>query len=229
MARSRYTSIQEIINLTPQDLRALTTAELRNMAVQLNSAANKRIKRIETSKQYSPAIESMFGSRGKKKQKPGTAQPERRLTLPAKASRRQAVSAIRKARDFLSMKTSTVKGAKQYQRAISQKITGSETSLEDLPLNKQKAFWKKYRRLETDNPGALQKVGSDVVQSLLFNAYTDKDRNMTRNIQKAYKEIDEYLKAFYEFAIKESDKAAGDDYRDVAGYEEDEEDEGIRI
>lgn len=212
MARSRYTSIDEIMQLTLPELRQLTKTELAHMATQLNSAANKRIRRIEQAKQYSPAVASL---RAKDKQ----------LKTSRTASKSQQIAAIRKATEFLQQKTSTVSGAKKYEQKISVAMTGKPGTLAKMSDAKKKRFWKHYRKLEAANPGAVAQLGSSRIMSHLYREMTKKQPSV-----KAFEQAQAWIDKEYEKMIRESDAAINDTWTDIdEDYDEGDEDDDIEI
>lgn len=101
-------SIKDIIDMSIDDFSHLTKTELRQAVSRLADAANKRLKRMEKTELVSPArIEAMdsggkFSTRGKS---------EIELKIE-----------FRRVANFLSDKTSTSKGAKEYMEETRQAI-----------------------------------------------------------------------------------------------------------
>lgn len=103
-------SIKEIMDIDIDTFNALGERELRAITSRLVSASNKRIRRLEQHNIISPAIQSL-GSKGVFTTK-----------LSPDVSAKQRVNKLRsefaRARNFLGLKTSTIKGYRSYQKQV---------------------------------------------------------------------------------------------------------------
>lgn len=99
-------NIKEIMELTSADLDAMSLQDLKKISNVLNSAANKRVKRLQSSgmSDYSPALASV-----KEKGK---------FSTVGKDSKYRVRNEITRAKQFLSAKTSSLKGAKSYKKTV---------------------------------------------------------------------------------------------------------------
>lgn len=110
-------SINDIMNIDLDTFNKLNERDLRIITSRLVSAGNKRIRSLEKHGIESPALQSL-----------GT---DRRFSvrLPKGTDVHQVVNKLRSefasARDFLSMKTSTIRGYKSYITNIKQEIADS--------------------------------------------------------------------------------------------------------
>lgn len=110
-------SVSDIMDIDIQTFNRLREKDLRAITSRLVSAGNKRIRRLEKNQVISPALQSL-----------GT---DRRFStkLPKGVGKEQRVNALRQefssARQFLSMKTSTMKGYNQYIKELKQDIAES--------------------------------------------------------------------------------------------------------
>lgn len=119
-------TLNEIINLTPDKLNKLTAAELRPLIQQMNSAANKQIKRLEASElgSTSPALNEL-------KRSGGTALTTRGKTL------NEMRAEFARGKNFFTNKTRTVGGTKDYRENIRKGLKeAANVDIEDLS-NKQ--------------------------------------------------------------------------------------------
>ena len=107
-------SISDIMNIDIETFNKMNERELRAVTSRLISASNKRIRRLEKYGIKSPAYRSL-----------GT---DTRFStkLPKGIDARQRVNKLRQefssARSFLGMKTSTITGYKEYEKAIKEDI-----------------------------------------------------------------------------------------------------------
>lgn len=92
--------VSDLINLSSRDWNAMSDSELRKNALVLQSAANKRIKRLNESGIYSPALESLHASGWY------------HFSI-ANKNRNEVMEQVRAMGEFMTKKTSTVKGARE--------------------------------------------------------------------------------------------------------------------
>lgn len=107
-------SINQIMDIDIETFNRMGERELRNITSRLVSASNKRIRRLEKNQIVSPAYRSL-GTNTRFSTK-----------LPKNIDKRQRVNALRqefaRARSFLTMKTSTIKGYEKLQKEIVSEI-----------------------------------------------------------------------------------------------------------
>ena len=122
-------SVNDIMEIDLDTFNKLGEKDLRAYTSRLVSASNKRIRRLEKHGIVSPAYSSL-----------GT-DVRFSTKLPKGTSKQQRVNALRnefaRARNFLSMKTSTLKGYKSYREDVKQTMKekfGDE--IEDVDLDK---------------------------------------------------------------------------------------------
>lgn len=123
MAKSKKTidvsgmTISDIMGMDIRDFNRLKESDLRAVTSRLVSASNKRIRRLESKSIKSPAYRSL-----------GT-DVRFSTKLPKGTSREQRVNRLRqefsRARNFLSSKTSTMSGYKEYVSDIKDEISKS--------------------------------------------------------------------------------------------------------
>ena len=100
-------SIQDIIDMDWRDINKLNERELRELSMRLNSAANKRLRRLEKSgmDEWSPAYSHIKKSGGD-------------FSVKGKDTKVAIKNEIQRASDFLRSKTSTDKGTKEYRENV---------------------------------------------------------------------------------------------------------------
>lgn len=166
MARRKATSIIDVTGLSIKDImdididtfNALGERELRAITSRLVSASNKRIRRLEQKNILSPAIQSL-GSKGIFTTK-----------LSPNVSAQQRVNKLRsefaRARNFLGMKTSTIKGFRKYEENVKEefrKKTGRNLSGADLG----RVFSILHRLQQSGIVSGRGTIGSDVAMRLI--------------------------------------------------------------
>ena len=120
-------SIHDIMNIDIETFNKLNEIDLRRLTSRLVSAGNKRIRNIEKSGVITPAYKNL-----------GTA-TRFSTKVPKSLSRQQYTNAIRqefaRARNFLSLKTSTISGYKKVVKETKQRLS-EETGLSLKDINK---------------------------------------------------------------------------------------------
>lgn len=135
-------NIKEIMDLTSADLDAMSLQDLKKISNVLNSAANKRVKRLQSSgmSDYSPALASV-----KEKGK---------FSTVGKDSKYRVRNEITRAKQFLSAKTSSLKGAKSYKKTVEKLVKspfGSGDTKKD-PFGFKKAMGENLIDMFGDKP-----------------------------------------------------------------------------
>lgn len=141
--------VKELLNLSSRDVSKLTRRELARVVSQLASAANKRLKRLETtpmgteSRAYKSAMEvGKFSVAGK--------------------NQGQLQNEFKRVTEFLRAKTSTVTGWKAEKAKIYKRIGAEFYSVEA-----EKAFWRAYREIAKTEKPLHNSYGSTETQRYL--------------------------------------------------------------
>ena len=148
MARS-----EDLIMMTPAQLRALTNKELRAVTQQLADAANKRIKRLLADE---TGVTSPILTRGKGGEIPY-------YSVKGKTTRGEIMSEYKRIKNVMrpGAKTSSVKAWKQEVKKIETRVGGRMTP----------EMWRAYRQLESIYGGQFPgSYGSDEIQRMLVQA-----------------------------------------------------------
>lgn len=121
-------NVQDILNLGDDQLNQMTEKELKQVTTILVSAANKRLKRLRESVKYTTVPDGEGGRKGKwvEKSNAGVATDAFNYATRGKMhyekfsvagkDRNQTYKEFARIRQFMGMKTSTVKGAKQVRK-----------------------------------------------------------------------------------------------------------------
>lgn len=154
-------SIENILDLDMEDVAKLSKKNLSRLAGRIQSAANKRIKRLREKgvAEYSPAIIRSLGNRVK-------------FSIKGK-TRNEILKEFKAIRRFLQAKTSSLSGFKAYKKRMESKI-GTE-----LDNEKMKKMWEIFRKYREGNIGLFHRVnalaggktyGSDQAEKLIAEA-----------------------------------------------------------
>lgn len=145
-------SIQDIISMDMDDIMKMNSKDLKSLTNRLVSASNKRLKRLSQHSMgwISPVYQKeKFSTRNK--------------------GRNELLREFKKTKNFLTAKTSTVRGW-NFVRADMEKNLGGR-----LPKGKTRKFWRVYRKFqETHYGGTLAiKNGSERMQKYIREEYVD--------------------------------------------------------
>lgn len=143
-------TIGQLIDLDITDVQRMNRRELAAVVSTLASAANKRLTRLERSDvgELSPAYQQA--------QKRG-----QRFSVAGK-NVNQLRNEYKAVTQFLKGGTSTVSGWNKVRKETYSRIGGDFTS-----AAQEKLFWKAYRKLASDEYGAVKSYGSTETQRLL--------------------------------------------------------------
>lgn len=176
-------SIGDIMEISWDELNQLDIKELKQVTSRLVSASNKRIRRLAktergTSSFAYQTVENrgrVFSVRGK----------------DANAVKQE----FKLAKNFLNMKTSTVKGWKAYRESVENR-TGYATKGESREWSEKtwSKYWKVYRRFEETHGGTFKKGDSDRIQQMLTEIMENNDKRRSADtfqemIEDAYKDM----------------------------------------
>lgn len=142
-------------------------------------AANKRIKRLEASGLFSPALESVKKHGGKFSTKG--------------LNRNQLLREYAKAVEFMNMKTSTITGAKVYEKQIAMKLSNKAKSL---TIDQKKTLFKAVRRTMEANPTLSDLYGSDRLIRFVADEVADNNEDLDSLLKSSFTELDRNYKKF---------------------------------
>lgn len=147
-------------------------------------AANKRLKRLQGMKTLSPALNSVMESGG-------------RFSLKGK-TRNEVIKESSRAIAFINMKTSTVSGAKQFEKGFAAKLSNKS---KDITNDQRKTLFDSFRKLQQISPVGLNIYGSDRLIRMLADEVVDDKYSFETTMNKALNE----LKREYEQFMQEQD------------------------
>ena len=153
------TKVSDILNLSDIDINRLSERDLAKVTRRLADAANKRIKNLQKLESRSPALAYVEENGG--------------LFRTGGKNINELRAEFARARTFLSLKTSTLKGAKKVRREFEEYV-GQE--LTDKQVGH---FWKIFHRLQTDKAADVnnryQIAQQNVAEIIKDNPITDYD------------------------------------------------------
>lgn len=156
-----------------------TRKEMYKDAKKAIDAANKRIKRLEASGLFSPALESVKKHGGKFSTKG--------------LNRNQLLREYAKAVEFMNMKTSTITGAKIYEKQIAMKLSNKAKSL---TIDQKKTLFKAVRRTMEANPTLSDLYGSDRLIRFVADEVADNNEDLDSLLKTSFTELDRNYKKF---------------------------------
>lgn len=174
--------ISHNIRQLPNNFRELSRKELYKLAKPTIDAANKRLVRLGQSGLLSPAYYNAMDNGGK-------------FTTKG-LDRNELLKETSRAISFMNMKTSTIKGAREYENSINAKLSNNGRGLSN---EQKKIIWDGFRKLEQVSPIGLNIYGSDRLLLLLSEELVSNDTPFDELFEKALSELNES----YENSIKE--------------------------
>lgn len=166
------------------DVNKLTRSELAKLVTKLDSAANKRIRRIEGAGVVSPAILKL---------KERFNQADFKFSVRGKnlnELRKQYTQVM----GFLGMKTSTLTGARKFERDFSKRFTNGEV----LSESQKKVLFDAYRFTFERFREKIKVFGSDKLISMYASFMQENNINdeMTATTEKAQEQVERILDYF---------------------------------
>ena len=156
----------------PQNFETMKRNELAKQLQPTIDAANKRLKRLQEMQTLSPALNSVMESGGK-------------FSIKGK-SRNEVLKEASRAIAFINMKTSTVAGAKQFEKGFSAKLSNKA---KDITNEQRKLLFDSFRKLQQISPVGLNIYGSDKLIRMLADEVTDDNYSFEATMQKALNEL----------------------------------------
>ena len=188
-------NVNELLNLSPEDILRMSRKELAEVTSILASAGNKRLRRLEKA----PLGTESFAYQNV--QKSVRAGEQTKFSVKGKTLN-QLRNEYASVRNFLKRKTSSVSGWKKEVKKIKERVGFKDSSGKSL-----NDFFKLYRKLEELNPSIVERYGSTETQRLLNRVITQNEdlsddeildimnnevNQIYENMQKYEMEDDEY-------------------------------------
>lgn len=142
-------------------------------------AANKRLKRLQGMKTLSPALNSVMQSGGK-------------FSIKGK-TRNEILKESSRALSFINMKTSTVSGAKQFEKNFAAKLSNKSKNISN---DQRKTLFDSFRKLQQISPVGLNIYGSDRLVRMLADEVVDENYSFETTMNKALKELEREYEQF---------------------------------
>lgn len=158
-------SMDDIMRMDANEINSLSRKDLASITSRLASVANKRMKRMRKAGLESPAL-STFESR-----KQGV-----RFSVKGK-NINQLRHTFKSAKGFLNLKTSSIKGAREWHQNVSERIG-------EMTPNQEKRFWRifdKFRKTSAYQ-GMSAVATSDEIVEMISDWYTASSKNKRMRI-----------------------------------------------
>lgn len=168
----------KVIRQMPLNFASMTREELIKVIQPTIDAANKRLKRLEGMKTLSPALLHVQKNGGK-------------FSLKGK-NRNQVLRESFRAIEFINYKTSTVSGAKEYERSFAKKLSKKS---QDITNEQRKVLFEAFKKIEDMDLLGVSYYGSDNLVRMLADEVVDNKLTFDEMLDKGLKELDKaYLK-----------------------------------
>lgn len=142
-------------------------------------AANKRLKRLQGMETLSPALNSVMQSGGK-------------FSIKGK-TRNEILKESSRALSFINMKTSTVSGAKQFEKNFAAKLSNKSKNITN---DQRKTLFDSFRKLQQISPVGLNIYGSERLVRMLADEVVDENYSFEATMDKALKELEREYEQF---------------------------------
>ena len=142
-------------------------------------AANKRLKRLQGMETLSPALNSVMQSGGK-------------FSIKGK-TRNEILKESSRALSFINMKTSTVSGAKQFEKNFAAKLSNKSKNITN---DQRKTLFDSFRKLQQISPVGLNVYGSERLVRMLADEVVDENYSFEATMNKALKELEREYEQF---------------------------------
>lgn len=142
-------------------------------------AANKRLKRLQGMETLSPALNSVMQSGGK-------------FTIKGK-TRNEILKESSRALAFINMKTSTVSGAKQFEKNFAAKLSNKSKNITN---DQRKTLFDSFRKLQQISPVGLNIYGSERLVRMLADEVVDENYSFETTMNKALEELEREYEKF---------------------------------
>lgn len=159
-----------------------TTMNRKDLITQMQptiDAANKRLKRLQGMETLSPALNSVMQSGGK-------------FSIKGK-TRNEILKESSRALSFINMKTSTVSGAKQFEKNFAAKLSNKSKNITN---DQRKTLFDSFRKLQQISPVGLNIYGSERLVRMLADEVVDENYSFETTMNKALQELEREYEQF---------------------------------
>lgn len=162
-----------------REFMGMSRKELAKEVRRLARNANRRISNLQRLSAESPALRYAMDTGGK--------------FYTANKTLNQLRAEFKRVNQFLSYKTSTVAGFKQYRVDTLNRLGLTEqTTSKELENN----IWKAYRRIEEYSPGIVKSYGSEEMQRFVSER-AQKGKNVDTIVEASINELNEWYEREY--------------------------------
>lgn len=205
MTQKKQSKVDKYLNMSNYDVEKMTRKQLSDMVTVLNSAANKRLRRLEKTPMGTESVPYQ------------NAMKRGGFSVKGK-NINQLRNEFKAVREFMGAKTSSVKGWKKFRKETAKRIGGGFDNSDN-----EMRFWKLFRLIRQADPGAVAAAGSDTVLKELrktMRQYPDKtDEDILRytldNLTKMYEENQEDVYGDENFFTVDDGDADADNGEDL--------------
>ena len=169
----------------PENFATMKRKDLITQMQPTIDAANKRLKRLQGMETLSPALNSVMQSGGK-------------FSIKGK-TRNEILKESSRALSFINMKTSTVSGAKQFEKNFAAKLSNKSKNITN---DQRKTLFDSFRKLQQISPVGLNIYGSERLVRMLADEVVDENYSFEATMDKALKELE---REYEQFMLEQDD------------------------
>ena len=179
VARIKQTRQTRVRKQLPDNFSTMKRKDLISEMQPTIDAANKRLKRLQGMETLSPALNSVMQSGGK-------------FSIKGK-TRNEILKEASRALSFINMKTSTVSGAKQFEKNFAAKLSNKSKNITN---DQRKTLFDSFRKLQQISPVGLNIYGSERLVRMLADEVVDENYSFEGTMNKALKELEREYEQF---------------------------------
>ena len=179
VARIKQTRQTRVRKQLPDNFASMTRKDLIAEMQPTIDAANKRLKRLQGMETLSPALNSVLQSGGK-------------FSIKGK-TRNEILKETSRALSFINMKTSTVSGAKQFEKNFAAKLSNKSKNITN---DQRKTLFDSFRKLQQISPVGLNIYGSERLVRMLADEVVDENYSFEETMDKALRELEREYEQF---------------------------------
>lgn len=183
-------SISDILDLSQADISRMSRSDLAKVTSRLASAANKRIKRA-VGTEYEKTVKDRAGGSN--------------FSVKGK-NQGQLQGEFARARQFLTSKTSSIKGAKKVAESAMKRIGAPDAETAS-------KLWGVYNRVKEMYPDLVARLGSDRIQQMIRQEHIQDPEELILSLQERIE--NEYEALEEEYQEEESSFGIFSDFFDV--------------
>ena len=179
VGRIKQTRKTRVRKQLPDNFASMKRKDLIEQMQPTIDAANKRLKRLQGMETLSPALNSVMQSGGK-------------FSIKGK-TRNELLKEASRALSFMNMKTSTVSGAKQFEKNFAAKLSNKSKNISN---DQRKTLFDSFRKLQQISPVGLNIYGSERLVRMLADEVVDENYSFEATMDKALKELEREYEQF---------------------------------